>query len=327
MNTAVQQIITLEHHCLQMRYSHLRALNRQVIEKLMISMERYGQLKPVAVIPETMNQWVLVDGYHRVQALQRLGKDTIEAEAWGCDVTEALIMMLKNCSNRPTKILEEALLLQELHRQHGLSQQALATRVGRDQSWISRRLSLVEDLPDSIQAALSQGSISLWVSGRVLVPMARAMPEHAQRLLDHLLKHTYSTREMQFFYDHYQKSNQQARIRMLENPTLFFTAHKHLRQEKQAMILRKGPEGKWRYHCQSLVEGLSVLSVLAPDVFYRQALRACSQSLKEWKDVTDKLTLLTHMIRRLTSAAPLPSSNDSLSSSEREEQSRNCKIS
>lgn len=74
MNTVVQQIITLEHHCLQLRYSHLRALNHQVIEKLMVSIEQYGQLKPVVVIPETMNQWVLIDGYHRVTSSRALGQ-------------------------------------------------------------------------------------------------------------------------------------------------------------------------------------------------------------------------------------------------------------
>lgn len=316
-----KNIIAIEHHCLQMRYAHLRILNRQALEKLMLSIEQYGQLKPVVVIPEAMNQWSLIDGYHRVKGLQRLGKDIVYAEVWECSSTEALIMMLKNRSNRPSGVLEEAFLLQELHRQHGLSQAALATRIGRDQSWISRRLSLVEHLSDSIQLALSQGSISLWVSGRVLAPMARAMPDHAQRLLNHLLKHPYSTREIQFFYDHYQKSNQKARSRMLDNPALFFKAHRHLRQEKQSAILRKGPEGKWREHCQTLVEALSSLSILAPDVFYRQTLQACSQSLKEWQGVTDKLTTLSHMIRRLTDVAPLPTSNNSLSSPEWEEQS------
>jgi ParB/RepB/Spo0J family partition protein len=289
MNTIVQQIITIECQYLQMRYAHLRAQSRQVLEKLVVSIERYGQLKPVSVIPESPHQWVLIDGYHRVQALKRLNKDTVEAEVWDCDVTQALLTMLKNRSNRPSTIFEEGLLLHELHSQHGLSQNVLASRIGRDQSWVCRRLSLVDHLPHSILKALSEGSISLWVSERVLAPMARAIPDHAQRLLEHLLKHVYTTREIQFFYGHYQKANQQTRTRMLEEPELFFKAQRLLTMENQATTLRKGPEGKWRSQCQVLVTTLLALNELAPNVFYRQTSQACHQSLAEWKEVTGRL--------------------------------------
>ncbi len=98
---------------------------------------------------------------------------------WHCTLTEALIMLFKNHSLRSPGVFEEALLLHELHTQHSLSQQALATRVGRDQSWISRRLSLVEYLPESILESLSKGSLSLWTGVRILAPMARAIPKHA----------------------------------------------------------------------------------------------------------------------------------------------------
>jgi ParB/RepB/Spo0J family partition protein len=302
MNTIAQQPITLEHHCLHMKYAHLRTQNRQSLEKLMTSMERHGQLKPVAVIPEGMRQWILIDGYHRVQALKRLGKDTVDAESWDCDVAEALLIMLKNRSLRPSGILEEALFLHELYSQHGLSQAVLAARTGHDQSWVSRRLSLVGHLPESIWSALSQGSISPWVCMRVLAPMSRAIPGHAHQLLDHLLNNAYSTRDMQFFYEHYQKSNRQARNRMVDEPALFFKAHRLLATEKHAAALRKGPEGKWRFQCQALVTALCELSTLAPGVFYKQTVEACHQSLEEWKGVTDKLTELTQTIRRLTNA-------------------------
>lgn len=310
MNTIVQQIITIEFQYLEMRYAHLRAQSRQALEKLIVSIERHGQLKPVSVIPGVPHQWVLIDGYHRVQALRRLNKDTVEAEVWDCDITEALLMVLKNRCNRPSGIFEEALLLHELHYQHGLSQTILASRIGHDQSWVSRRLSLVDHLPDSILKALSEGSLSLWICVRVLVPMARAIPEHAQRLLGHLLTHAYSTREVQLFYEHYQKSNHQARTRMLDDPTLFFKAQRLLSMENQAATLRKGPEGEWRSQCQVLVTALLALKGLVPNVFYRQTPQACRQSLAEWKEVTDKLNELTQVIRRLTDANQRPTPNN-----------------
>lgn len=310
MDAITDKHMTIEYHCLQMRYAHLRVHNPKTIEKLATSIEQYGQLAPVTVVPETTHKWVLIDGYHRVKALRRLGKDTIEAEVWNCNAEEALLTMLKNRSIHTTGIFEEALLLHELYSQHNLSQHDLATRVGRDQSWISRRISLVDHLPHSILKALSEGSVSLWVSERVLAPMARAMPDHAQRLLEHLLKRVYSTREVQFFYEHYQKANQQVRTKMLEEPELFFKAQRLLTIENQAATLRKGPEGKWRFQCQVLITALLALKELAPDAFYRQTPQACRQFLAEWKEVTDKLNELTQIIGRLTDANQRPTPNN-----------------
>ena len=271
-----KSVCAIEHHCLQLEYSHLRIHNQKALEKLLTSMEDYGQLVPVIVVPEEKNtqpsltpSWTLIDGYLRVKALKRLGKDTVEAEVWHCSLEEALLMVLKSHLSRPSGILEEALFLQELHKERGISQQVLATRVGRDQSWISRRLSLVESLPESILKVLSKGAVSLWIGTRILAPMARAIPEHAERLLTYLLKHTLSCREMQSFYEHYQRSTHQERGRMVDHPDLFFKAKRILEAEKEVKVLKEGPTGQWRGHCQSLMGLLGELRILAPSIFVK----------------------------------------------------------
>jgi ParB/RepB/Spo0J family partition protein len=320
-----KQTMTIEHHCLQMRYAHLRAQNPRTIEKLTASIEQYGQLVPVVIVPdpsvpEAIRQWVLIDGYHRVKALKRLGRDTIEAELWNCNITEALLMVLKNHPTHSRGIFEEALLLHELHTQHSLSQHTLATRLGRDQSWVSRRLSLVEHLPGSVLEVLSEGSLSLWVCVRVLAPMARAIPEHAQRLLPYLLKHTHSTREMYSFYEHYQKSNHQARTRMVDNPELFFKAQKFLEAEKQMAVLKNGPEGTWQLQCHTLTALLSELTLLAPSIFFRQTAEGCRQPLQELNRATGKFDELTKTIRSLTDVDPRTAPDNLLPPPEQEKQ-------
>lgn len=307
---ANKNVCVIEHHCLQMQYAHLRAHNPKVLEKLTTSIEHYGQLVPVVVVPEAHHLWILIDGYQRIKALKRLGKDTVEAEIWHCTLTEALLMLFKSQSTRPSGILEEALLLHELHTQHSLSQQVLATRVGRDQSWISRRLSLVEHLPDSVLDVLSKGTLSVWIGARILAPMARAIPEHAERLLTYLLKHPHSSREMHSFYDHYQKSSCPARIRMVDHPDLFFKAQRVLETEKKASALKQGPEGKWRVQCHTLIAHLTELTHLAPSVFFRQTQQMSRQPLQEFKRATDKFDEVTKIIRGLTDVDQRTASNN-----------------
>ena len=297
---ADKRVITVEHQCLELRHTHLRVQNPQVIAKLMISIEAHGQLVPVVIVPEKTSSWVLIDGYHRVKALKHLGKDTIEAEVWDCSLSDALLMTLRDKLTRASGIVEEALVLHELYTHHDLSQETLAKRMGRGQSWVSRRLSLVEHLSESLFDALTRGSLSLWVCGRILTPMARAIPEHAQCMLDYLLKHPHSTREMQLFYDHYQSSNGITRARMVADPALFFKAHACVELNKQAMALRKGVEGEWSSHCQTLTLHLSALTDLAPSIFFRQTEEGYSQPLEDFNRTTLKFEDLSQKIRTLT---------------------------
>lgn len=325
---AHKEIMNIEHHCLVTRYSHLRIRKPDAVEKLTTSIEQYGQLTPVAVVPEANNRWVLIDGYLRMKALKRLGKDTIEAEEWSCSVSEALIMVIKNQAARALEIFEEALLLYELYKEFGLSQNILAERLGRDQSWVSRRLSLLEFLPDSVLPALIGGKISLWVATRVLTPMARAITLHAEQLLKYLLKNVHNTREIKSFYEHYQKSNATERKKMVNEPGLFFKAQRLLSLEKQGIDVKNGgPEGRWQHGCRNIGTQLAALITLAPSIFYeRQTLEECNRLLSEYDRTKTKFDELTRTIKELQDARKRSKAYYYATASERENQACNQQI-
>ncbi len=48
---ANKNLMVMEYHCLQMGYAHLRAHPPKALEKLTTSMEHYGQLVPIVVVP------------------------------------------------------------------------------------------------------------------------------------------------------------------------------------------------------------------------------------------------------------------------------------
>ena len=134
------------------------------------------------------------------KALRRLGKDTVDIEVWACNPAQALLALLMGHQSRAWEAIEEALLLQELHTQHGMSQSDIAKKIGRDQTWVSRRLSLLAQMPESIQQAMMTGKISLWSAVRILsTDGASTIPEHGERLLQYMMKYPLSTRELNFF--------------------------------------------------------------------------------------------------------------------------------
>lgn len=303
MNAISKTLMTVEHHCLQLLYASLRLYKRGLIDNITSSIETHGQLTPVVIVSTDSNQWVLMDGYLRVNALRRLGVDTIEAEVWACDQKQALLMLLTEHQSRAWEAFEEALLLQELQTQHGLSQGELALKTGRDKSWVSRRLSLIEQMPEFIQKAVLKGKLSLWSANRILTPLARANTSHGESLLNYLLDHAVSTRELNFFYDHYQRSTHPQRWKMINDPELFFKAQKSILLDKKSNALKLGPAGRWRLQLQSIQNTLTPLISLTPEIFTSyQEPEERARLLDIFNKVHDQFVVLTHMIRNLTHA-------------------------
>ena len=72
---------------------------------------------------------------------------------------EALIATRLMQTAEPETALEQSWLLAELHERFGLSREELARRFSHSVSWVSRRLALVHEFPDSIQERVRRGKM------------------------------------------------------------------------------------------------------------------------------------------------------------------------
>jgi len=245
MDTPTAPAREVDLHRLDLRFADVRLLEPRAVDALARSIEHSGQLIPCIAVPDDdSDRLVLVDGYRRILALRRLGRDTACVESWACDLAQALLTVLARANGRPMAALEEALLLRELVHGQGLSERDVARRSGRDVSWVSRRLQLVCALPDVLLVAVRKGDLSTWAATRVLAPLARANTEHAEQLLSALAATSLSTRELQCWFQHYQRTPSATRAHMVEHPRLFIEAL-HARDEQRTDTrLRAGPEGQ-----------------------------------------------------------------------------------
>jgi ParB-like chromosome segregation protein Spo0J len=239
---------------LELRFAPLRLTEPAAVEHLARSIERCGQLIPcIAVVEAGAAQWVLVDGYRRIAALRRLGRDTACVEPWTMDLAAALLTVLARAAARPLAAIEEALLLRELVQHLGLSEHEVARRSGRDVSWVSRRLQLVCALPEALLAAVRAGTVSSWAATRVLAPLARANSAHAERLLGTLAQVPLSTRELRLWFEQYQKAARLTREHLVDHPRLFVQALAERDGAAAVARLRAGPEGEFARDCRHLM--------------------------------------------------------------------------
>lgn len=254
METLRTEALILEHWQLERRFAALRLPEAGALAALMGSLERSGQLTACIAVPDRDRPvFVLIDGYRRLEALKRLGQDTVWVQVWHCPLGEGLGRLLARTQTRRWAVIEEAWMLRELAQDGGLSQHELARRTGRDVSWVNRRLTLLSTLSEELLAALGAGRLSVWAATRVLAPLARANSEHARTLLAALAREPLSTRELRRWYAHYVQANRLTRTRLVEHPRLFVQAQAHAGEVGEAERLREGPEGEWIAELEHLV--------------------------------------------------------------------------
>src|SRR5438128_12294143 len=133
--------------------------NAQRQRQLLASLATSGQQTPIIVVAHSdqPDRYLVIDGYKRIAALEQLGRDTVEAVIWPMSESDALVLERSMRFGQRDTALEEGWLLQELRDRFAYSLDDLARRFDRSTSWVSRRLALVELLPQAIQQRVSMG--------------------------------------------------------------------------------------------------------------------------------------------------------------------------
>jgi ParB/RepB/Spo0J family partition protein len=215
--------VELEIHRIDLAYEPLRVADAGREARLLAAIGRDGLQQPLLVVARE-ERFVLIDGYRRLAALRKLGRDIVPAVVLPFGEAEALAYAHRVEANRRRSALEEGWLLRELIEAFGLRQQDLGKLLQQSQSWVSRRLGLVRQLPEAVQTAVREGRIGAHAAEKYLVPLARAMREHAERLVRNLGDLRPSDRQLERLYGAWRSGDAQTRERIVDHPGLFLEA-------------------------------------------------------------------------------------------------------
>ncbi len=152
----------------------LRKLDPAHALELGMSMKENGQHQPIIVDPLPDGRWRLVSGLHRlsgknmmsVREPMELSHKQIRAVKKG-SASALVIGYLENASRKQFTPLQEASALTRLKEEFGCDQKALAERVHKSPSYVSKFLALNE-ASEEVKAAIEAGSLSMkrWYENR-----------------------------------------------------------------------------------------------------------------------------------------------------------------
>ena len=155
--TRVIEDVALEE--LDLRFAPLRLHSPAELARLRASVEREGIRQPVLAATEVeAGRRVLVDGFKRVRVARELEIASLAVTLLALDAPAALAAMLRsNAAHRGMTIIEEGWVVRMMCREHGLTQASTGELLGHDQSWVSQRLRLVEQLDEALKDDMRLG--------------------------------------------------------------------------------------------------------------------------------------------------------------------------
>ena len=191
----------------------------------MASLGETGQQSPVIVVasPEA-GRYTVVDGHKRVRALKRLKADVVKAAVWELPEAEALATAYQLWAQGRRDVFEEGWLVAELHRGFKWSLGEVGERLVRSKSWVSKRLALVEELPDWMADEVASGRLGAHAAANYLVPLTRVNGEDGRMVAERIRGLGITNRQMGELYASYRASSAAVRRKIVEDPALFLKA-------------------------------------------------------------------------------------------------------
>ena len=140
-------------------YQPRRRIDDEALQSLAASITEHGVIQPI-IVSETLDGYSLVAGERRLRAAALAGLERIPAVIRQvADHDQLELALIENLQRSDLDAIEEAHAYKQLIDEFGLSQELVATRVGRARSTVANTLRLL-DLDPSLQEAVAEGRIT-----------------------------------------------------------------------------------------------------------------------------------------------------------------------
>lgn len=124
-------------------YQPRRVFDRTSIDELCLSIRQYGILQPL-LVRKTLDGYELIAGERRLKAAKQAGLHEVPVIIKQFDEKDtAVVALIENVQRSNLSYWEEAAAFDTLIRVHGMTQEMIADRVGKNQSTIANKLRLL----------------------------------------------------------------------------------------------------------------------------------------------------------------------------------------
>ena len=170
-----------------------KRFEEKAIGELAKTIEQHGLLQPILVIKH-QDYYKIVSGERRLRACRSLGLNSVPCIIKEYSAREKLeISLIENIQREQLDPVEEASVYKNLIEEHGLTQEEISGRVGKNRTTITNRIRLLK-LPMTVQIAIADGRLT---EGQARPLLSIKDPIKIGNLVTQIIKKNMSARQIE----------------------------------------------------------------------------------------------------------------------------------
>ena len=181
-------------------YQPRKNFSEESIHELALSIKENGVLQPILVRKNENQEYEIIAGERRWRASLEAGVNTIPALVRNYDNNQVLaIALIENLQREDLNPMEQAFALQKLQDELGVSQDQLATKIGKSRPQLTNLLRLIK-LPQKVQDLIESSEIT---SGHARALLSIKDEELMIKICDKIIKKELSVRQTEELVKNY----------------------------------------------------------------------------------------------------------------------------
>ena len=213
-------------------YQPRKHFEPEALAELAHSISQYGVLQPLLVSPMGDGRYMLIAGERRLRASKLANLSMVPVIISDYTTQQiAEIALIENLQREDLHYLEEADGYEKLMDQFHLTQESMASRVGKKQSTIANKLRLLK-LSEKIRKLLKEHGLT----ERHARALLRLTTEEDQiNVIDEVAKYGYNVRQTEKYIEHYIEEHQDSaklkktkRLMIIQDVRIYLNSFKQI---------------------------------------------------------------------------------------------------
>lgn len=147
---------------LDLRYEKFRLKSKKNEQALLASIIENDIQEALKGIDLEDGNKILLDGFKRYRCAKKLNIGTVPYTSFGSDEPLGIIKLIRASTERPLTILEQAKMIDELQKVHGMLHRDIADLLQKSKAWVSMRAGIVREMSTYVAKRVFNGDFPVY---------------------------------------------------------------------------------------------------------------------------------------------------------------------
>ncbi len=147
---------------LDLRYEKFRLKSKRIERALLASIIEHDIQESLKGIDLGDGTKILLDGFKRYRCAKKLRIGMVPYRSFGNDEPLGIISLIRTSIARPLTILEQAKMIDELRKVHGMTHRDIAGLLQKSKAWVGMRSGILGEMSDYVAKRIFNGDFPVY---------------------------------------------------------------------------------------------------------------------------------------------------------------------